>query len=129
MYESMKRMFSALLLATVLCGCGTGYVYSPYIGQQQNWPTQVGGYVKVIDKVTVYPEGQFPNRPYTVIGSITTGNDDKIAKAVRDQQADAAIIINYKRYRTGTLGIAGPGSFWDVPLTATHIAAQLIKFR
>jgi hypothetical protein len=124
----MKRMIPALLLF-VVCGCGPGYNFSPYIGQQQNWTTQTGGYVKVVDKATLYPAGQFPNRPYIIIGSVTTDNEHNVAKAVHDQQADAALIFADRKYRTGTVAVAGPGMVWDVPLTGSQMSAQLIKFK
>jgi len=123
----IKRMLPALLLI-VVCGCGPGYNFSPFIGQQQNWTTQPGGYVKVVDKVTLYPSGQFPSRPYTIIGSVTTDNEHNVAKAVHDQQADAALISIDRTYRTGTVGIAGPGVVWGIPLTGRQVNAQLIKY-
>lgn len=124
----MKRMIPTLLLL-VLCGCGPGYTFSPYIGQQQNWSTQAGGYVKVVDGATLYSPGQFPNRPYIIIGSVQTDNEHNLAKAVHEQQADAALIFTDRTYRTGTVAVAGPGMIWNVPLTGSQINAQLIKFK
>jgi hypothetical protein len=124
----MKRMIPALLLL-VVCGCGPGYEFSPYYGQQQNWQTQPGGYLKVWNKATFYQPGQFPNRPYIIIGSVQTDSDDNLAKAVHEQGADAALIYNDRTYRTGTVAVAGPGMVWGVPLTGHRINAQLIKFK
>jgi hypothetical protein len=124
----MKRMIPALLLF-VVCGCGPAYNFSPYIGQQQNWQTQPGGYVKVVDKATFYPPGQFPNRPYIIIGSVSTDSEENVAKAVHEQQADAALIFTDRTYRTGTVAVAGPGVVWGVPLTGRQVNAQLIKFK
>lgn len=121
-------MLPALLL-TVLCGCGPGYTFSPYIGQQQNWTTQPGGYVKVVDNATLYPPGQFPNRPYVIMGSVTTDSQENVAKAVHEQHADAALIYTDRQYRTGTVAVAGPGMVWNVPLRGSQVSAQLIKFK
>jgi hypothetical protein len=124
----MKRILPALLML-VLCGCGPGYTFSPYIGQQQNWTTQPGGYVKTVDGIAIYPPGHFPDRPYMIIGSVTTDNDHNVAKAVREQQADAALVYTDRTYRTGTVAVAGPGMVWYVPLTGSQVNAQLIKFK
>jgi hypothetical protein len=124
----MKRMIPALLLV-VLCGCGPSYNYSPYIGQQQNWQTQPGANVKIVDNATLYPQGTFPNRPYIIMGSVTTDNENNVAKAVREQHADAALIYVDRKYRTGTVAVAGPGVIWNVPLTGSQVNAQLIKFK
>jgi hypothetical protein len=124
----MKRMIPALLLLAV-CGCGAGYDFSPYYGQQQNWQTQAGGYVKVVDKATLYAPGQFPARPYIILGSVRGGGEDDIAKAVRDQHADAALIFSDQRYRDGSIAMAGPGVVWATPITHTVIKAQLIKYK
>ncbi len=121
-------MLPTLLLLT-LCGCGPGYNFSPYIGQQSNWTTQAGGYVKVVDGATMYPPGQFPNRPYIIMGAVTTDNEHNVAKAVKDQHADAALIYQDRTYRTGTVAIASPGAIWNVPLTSSQCSAQLIKFK
>ena len=74
MRYNMKKMIPALLLF-VVCGCGTGYSFSPYVGQQQNWGIQPGGFVKVIDGAHLYPPGQFPDRPYIVIGDVSTHSE------------------------------------------------------
>jgi hypothetical protein len=121
-------MIPALLLF-VVCGCGPGYNFSPYVGQQQNWQTEPGSYVKVVDKATLYEPGHFPNRPYIIIGTITTDNENNVAKAVHDEQADAALIFADQTYRTGSVAVAGPGMVWNVPLTGRKMSAQLIKFK
>ena len=124
----MKRMIPTLLLF-VVCGCGPGYDFSPYYGQQQTWQTQSAGYVKVVDKATLYPAGQFPARPYIIIGSVRGGSEGDIAKAVRDQRADAALIFSDQRYRDGSIAMAGPGVVWATPITHTVIKAQLIRYK
>ena len=68
---NMKKMIPALLLF-VVCGCARPYNFSPYVGQQQNWGIQPGGFVKVVDGAHLYPPGQFPDRPYIVIGDVST---------------------------------------------------------
>jgi hypothetical protein len=124
----MKRMIPALLLVLV-CGCGPGYDFSPYYGVQQNWTTQPGSYVKIVDKATLYPPGHFPDRPYAIMGSVSTDNEENVAKAVHEQHADAALVFTDRTYRTGSVAVAGPGMIWNVPLTGRKVNAQLIKFR
>lgn len=116
-------------MLVALCGCGPGYDFSPYVGQQSNWQTQAGGYVNVVDKVTIYPRGHFPDRPYVVLGYATSDNEHNIAKAVKEQHADAALISADSTYRTGTVAVAGPGMVWGIPLTGRKINATLIKFK
>jgi hypothetical protein len=118
-----------VLLLTVFCGCGAGYDFSPYVGQQQNWQIQSGSYVRVVDKATLYSPGQFPDRPYFILGSVTTDSEGNVAKAVHAQHADAALISTDHIYRTGTVAVARAGVFWGIPLTHTDVSAQLIKFR
>ncbi len=124
----MKRMIPALLLF-VFCGCGPSYTFSPYVGQQSNWQTEPGSYVKVVNKAMLYPPGHFPNRPYIIVGSVSTDNEENVAQAVHDQQADAALIFTDQTYRTGSVAVAGPGAIWNVPLTGRRVNAQLIKFK
>ena len=124
----MKKIIPALMLL-VFCGCGPSYNFSPYYGQQQNWQTSPGGYTKVVDGVTLYPPGQFPNRPYLIMGSVSTDNQENVAKAVHEQHADAALIYTDETYRTGTVAVAGPGVVWGVPLTGRKVNAQLIKYK
>jgi hypothetical protein len=136
----MKKMIPALLLF-VVCGCGTPYSFSPYVGQQQNWGIQPGGFVKVIDGAHLYPPGQLPDRPYIVIGDVSTHSLADLAKAVHEQQADAALIYNDRTYQNGTLTLGGAGGgygrggggvgafAWSTPLTRTDVNARLIKFK
>jgi hypothetical protein len=113
----------------MLCGCGPGYTFTPFIGQQANWETTPSAYTKVVDGVTLYPPGQFPNRPYAIVGAVKTDSEDNVAKAVREQHADAAIISVNREYRTGSVAIASPGVVWAVPLRGRVVTANLIKFR
>jgi len=136
----MKRMIPALLLLA-LCGCGPGYSFSPYYGQQQNWATQPGGFVKVVDGATLYSPGQLPDRPYVVIGDVTAHSEGDVAKAVHEQHADGALIYYSRTYQNGSLTIGGAGGgygrngggggafAWTTPLTHTDVNARLIKFK
>jgi hypothetical protein len=105
MIFNYKKWVPLCLLAG-LCGCGPGYTFSPYVGQQQNWSTGAGGYVKEVDKATLYPEGQFPARPYYIVGAVTTDNEQNLAKAVHEQHADAALISNESTVRNGSVAVA-----------------------
>src|ERR1700678_3820010 len=74
-------------LALFLCGCGPGYNFSPYVGQQQNWTTGPGGYIRLGNHVPLFSQGQFPERPYLVLGAVSTDSEDNLAKAAREQHA------------------------------------------
>ena len=71
----------------------------------------------------------FRTGPILIIGSVTTDSEGNLAKAVRAQHADAALMSIDQTYRTGTVAVASPGVLWGIPLTHTDISAQLIKFR
>jgi len=100
----------------------------PYVGQQQNWATQSGAYVKVVNKSTVYPPGQFPDRPYIIIGSIATDSEGNVAKAVHDQHADAALIFSDRKSPNGAIAIGNAKFAWAIPLTKSEVQAVLIKY-
>jgi hypothetical protein len=117
------------LLMLGLCGCGAGYTFSPYVGQQQNWTIGPGGYVKVVDKASLYAPGQYPTQHYIILGAVTTDNENNLAKAVREQHADAALISNESTVRNGTVMVAAGGVVWGEPLRKTTVTANLIRFQ
>jgi hypothetical protein len=117
------------LLLLGLCGCGPGYTFSPYVGEQQNWTTGPGGYVKLVDHTTLYAPGQYPPRPYIIIGAVTTDNENNLAKAIREQHADAALISNESTVRNGSVAVVTGGVFWSEPLRKTIVTANLIRFK
>jgi hypothetical protein len=128
---NVKTILSLLpiSLALCLCGCGPGYNFSPYLGQQQNWTTGPGGYVRLVDNVPLFSPGQFPSRPYVVLGGVNTDNEDNLAKAAREQHADAILLVSESVVRTGSVAWAAPGVYGVTPLTSKRITANLIKYR
>jgi hypothetical protein len=125
------KLLSGLFVAgcaAFLCGCSPPYTFSPYVGAQQNWSVGTGGYVKVIDGATIYPAGAYPARHYTILGAISTDNENNLAKAVRDQHADAAIISQEVTTHSGDVAVAGPGVIWNVPLRHSVVTANLIRY-
>ncbi len=118
-----------MALAAALCGCGSPYKFSPWVGQQQNWATGPGGYVKRVDHVNIFPPGQYPSQPYIVLGAVTTDSEENLAKAAKEQHADAALLFVEQSYRSGTVAVAAPGVFVAEPLRHTVITANLIKYR
>jgi hypothetical protein len=116
-------------LALCFCGCGPGYNFSPYVGQQQNWTTGPGGYIRMVDRVPLFAPGQFPDRPYFVVGAVSTDDEGNLAKAARDQHADAILLVNESRYRSGSIAWAAPGVYGVSPITRTTITANLIKYK
>jgi len=119
----------SLSLALCLCGCGPGYTYSPYAGPQQNWTTGPGGYIRLVDHVPLFSPGQFPSRPYVVLGAVTTDSEDNLAKAAREQNADAILLSSESVVRTGSVAWGAPGVYGVTPLTSRRITANLIKYR
>jgi hypothetical protein len=126
--RSLKLIVPGLALLG-LCGCGPGYTFSPYVGDQQNWTTGPGGYVKMVDKASLYAPGQYPTRPYMIIGAVTTDSEQNVAKAIREQHADAALISNESTIHNGNVAVVTGGVFWSEPLRKTVITANLIRFR
>jgi hypothetical protein len=128
MIRSIKMIVPGLLMLG-LCGCGPGYTFSPFVGQQQNWTVGTGGYVKMVDKAQLYAPGQYPTQHYIILGAVTTDNEQNLAKAVHEQHADAALISNESTVRNGTVAVAGGGVFWSEPLRKSVVTANLIRFQ
>lgn len=118
-----------LSLALLLCGCGPGYTFSPWMGPQSNWTTGPGGYVRQVDGVPFFTSGMYPPRPYVILGAVTSDNEDNIAKAATKEHADAVLLLNESVRRTGSVAWAVPGVYAVTPLTKTTITADLIKYR
>src|SRR5260370_18597266 len=55
-----------VIAAVLLAGCAFGD-FTPYSGQQQNWPTQPGSFVSTKYVIPAYIHS-WPDRPYTVLG-------------------------------------------------------------
>jgi hypothetical protein len=94
----MKQLTLTLLLITAsLTGCVTKAEFTPYLGQQQPWPTEPGAFAKNYKGTAVY--STIPERPYTVVGSVDmTGAQlanmqAGAARAVRRHGGDAALIL------------------------------------
>jgi hypothetical protein len=116
-------------LALCLCGCGAGYTFSPWTGPQNNWTLGPGGYVRVVDNVPLFSPGEFPSRPYLLLGSVNTDSEDNLAKAAHEQHADAILLVSKATYRTGSVAWAAPGVYGVTPLTSTKITANLIRYK
>ena len=93
----MKRfpLTIALLASAVLSGCATAD-FTPYVGEQQRWPTAKGAFVTTIDsydgpgrsgtgqQYTLPVYFGPPNRPYVVLGSVDVDTPGgKIVRRVR----------------------------------------------
>jgi hypothetical protein len=128
---SMKTIscLMGVSLALCLCGCGAGYKFSPWTGPQSNWSTGPGGYVRMVENVPVFAPGQFPPRPYLLLGAVTTDSEGNLAKAAREQHADAVMLSSESVRRTGSVAWAAPGVYGVTPLTSTTITANLIKYK
>lgn len=129
----MKTLFYRISLvaavAVAVVGCGTPYTYSPYVGQQKNWTTSAGGYVRNVEGVPFYAPGQYPNKPYIILGAVTTDSEGNMARAAHEQHADAVLISHDETYPTGSVAMAGAGVVWAQPTTGRTITANLIRFQ
>jgi hypothetical protein len=104
----MKRLtiFASLLLSS--CAIGD---FTPYSGQQQNWPTQPGAFVSTKYVIPVYIHS-YPDRPYIVLGYLdaTTapirnwvgGPVAFAAQRAKELRADAIIVIQQGQQYAGT---------------------------
>jgi hypothetical protein len=130
-FGNMKTILRLLPFSLVLglCGCGPGYQFSPFVGQQSNWTTGASGYVRMVDSVPFYAPGQYPPHPYVLLGAVSTDSEDNLAKAVRQQHADAALICTESVHRTGSVAWGAPGVYGVTPLTSKVITANLIKYK
>ncbi len=125
----VARALLVVAVAAGVIGCGTPYTYSPYVGQQKNWTTSPGGYVRNVQGVPFYAPGQYPNRPYMILGAVSTDSEDNMARAAHEQHADAVLVSHDQIYPTGSVAMAGAGVVWSEPLTGRAITANLIRFQ
>ena len=110
----MKPTLSLIFALTcvLLCGCASPH-FTPYVGEQ-GWPQSPGSTVETNCIVPIYHG--WPDKPYTVLGVITTeGNHPAaVARCAKSKGADALI------YRTTLTGNAGT---YTTPGHATSITS------
>jgi len=129
MKSIVARAFLVVAVAAAVVGCGTPYTYSPYVGQQKNWTTSPGGYVRYVRGVPFYAPGQYPNRPYTILGAVSTDSEENLVRAAQEQHASAVLVSHDEVYPTGSVAMAGAGVIWSEPTTGRAITANLIRFQ
>jgi hypothetical protein len=115
----------------MLSGCAWGD-FSPYTGQQQNWPTQPGSFVSTKYAIAAYIHS-FPNRPYNVIGYLdaTTapirrrGAVAFSARRAQELGADAIIVLGEGQEYAGSISTGNAfttGNFYPGGFNATTTA-------
>jgi hypothetical protein len=129
MKSILLKAFVVVAVAAAVVGCGTPYSYSPYVGQQKNWTTSPGGYVRYVQDVPFYAPGQYPNRPYVILGAVSTDSENNMVRAAHEQHADAVLISHDEVYPTGSVAMAGAGVVWSQPTTGRAITANLVRFQ
>ena len=154
----MKLILSVLSFSLLFTGCAT-MDYTAYQGQQRNWPTATGAFVKEVAGIPVYHG--LPTKPYHVLGIINAvdAGDVALARRCRTLGGDAIIITDSRTFDGGTLHTAGSsytygggyasgymsgnrynGSYsgssytvntpgYSIPLTSVATTARVIKFR
>jgi hypothetical protein len=123
-----------------LSGCAIAD-FTPYSGQQQNWPTQPGSFVNTSYAVPAYISS-YPNRPYTVIGYLdaTTAPVRRrgvvafAARRAKELGADAIVVLSQGSEYAGTVSTGNaftngnffPGGF-NATTTGTSVAVPLMR--
>jgi hypothetical protein len=134
--------FCSILAAAALLGCAWGD-FTPYSGQQQNWPMQPGAFVTTQYAIPVYMHS-YPNRPYNVIGYLdaTTAPIRRrgvvafAAQKAKELGADAIIVLQQGQEYAGsistgsayTFGNFYPGGF-NASTTGTAVSGPLFRGR
>lgn len=100
----MKTWF-LLAFAVLLTGCATA-TYSPYIGQQQNWPTGPGSIVKTQYELPVFM--CLPSASYEVLGELELRGGlhsqpakeclPELTKKARELGADALLVVDGQQF-------------------------------
>jgi len=133
-----------MLLLISVAGCaGPTTQFSAYRGEQGAWPVSTGTTARSVDGMLVYEN--VPERPYEVLGSISTDNpydnvDATLTAAVRRaREAGADAIIVTKNERTlesvSTFAYASPmgqsayatGS--ARPMYSRHVTCYAIRWK
>ena len=126
--KSLKNFFPMLLASLLVSGCAIGD-FTPYSGQQQNWPTQPGSFVTTKYVIPAYIHS-WPNRPYTVLGYLdaTTapirrrGAVSFAARRAKEFGADAIIVMEQGQEYAGSISNSSAftsGNFYNNGFTAT----------
>jgi hypothetical protein len=123
-----KNLFCYLSVATLLSSCAIAD-FTPYSGQQQNWPTQPGSFVATQCVIPAYI-GSYPNRPYNVIGYLdattapirSRGVVGFAARRAKELGADAIIVLEQGQQYAGTFSTGNAyttGTFYSGGFNAT----------
>jgi hypothetical protein len=129
----MKYLNNFLMLsvaALLVSGCAFGD-FTPYSGQQQNWPNQPGSFVATKYVIPAYIRS-WPDRPYTVLGYLdaTTapirrrGAVSFAARRAKEFGADAIIVMEQGQEYAGSISNGSTftsGNLYNKGFTATTI--------
>jgi hypothetical protein len=135
----------ALLSLLVCAGCST-IDYTPYSGNQLDWPVADGAHVKIQSGIPFYLG--LPDKPYQVLGSLVAVDASRyqLAQRCRALGGDAVMILDSKTVGAGSLNTPGythtsgtyaygtysahsytiPGA--SIPVTYQVTGARIIKF-
>jgi hypothetical protein len=117
----VMRLLHLTLPCLLLSGCAE-ISYTQYQGQQQNWPTQPGAFVKTVDGIPIYHG--LPSQYYNVLGQIVSvdGSDHDLARIARTNHADAVIITDTRTINSGAVTLPGPVNTFYFANSSTAIA-------
>lgn len=104
--------FIVALSLHFLTGCAW-VTYSPYAGQQQDWPTAKGSFVTEKDGILIFRG--LPDRPYHIVGEVVIDQypqymNGAIARAAHVRKADAAMVLNKESVSSGMMTFGGGGT-------------------
>ena len=121
----MKFAFTGLVALAFLTGCSTDYRFTQFVGQQQNWTTSGGSFVRTVNNIPIY--SKYPPRPYEIIGAVSVDNERQLARAVKKYGADAAMIAQPAPPGGATQVVPSPWGGYSV--LRFGISAWLIRFK
>jgi hypothetical protein len=128
--KSLNNFLMLSVAALLISGCAFGD-FTPYSGQQQNWPTQPGSFVTAKYVIPAYIHS-WPNRPYTVLGYLdaTTapirrrGAVSFAARRAKEFGADAIIVMEQGQEYAGSISNGSAftsGNLYNNGFTASTI--------
>lgn len=89
-----------------ITGCTSNIRWTPYVGQQQAWPTEPGAFVRTNGLPIPIYIGR-PNKPYDVVGTITSPLERRAAGIAKSHGAQALLEERSETVSRGTLHHGG----------------------
>lgn len=142
-YTADMKKLPLLTLLALTAGCHH-VQYSPYTGQQTQWPTAPGAFARDHAGILIY-HGP-PEKPYAVLGEFTGVDmgDRSLASLARSKGGDAVFVTDSKLVKVGTAFSSFTDTDYTIyptggnsssytggfvrPITHVHLHAYVLKF-